>query len=131
MNAQILTPRLRLMTLRFLVYGGIVFPMGLMAQDRASSGVEIYDLPVFEVNSTQGKGYRTTNAVTGTKSATPLLEIPASVAIVTRDFIDDMASRQTIGDILKFAVAGAPPAIRVAFSRRETREHPAFTSPFA
>jgi iron complex outermembrane receptor protein len=67
-------------------------------------------LSAFEVTGTAGLGYRSTNAASGTKSARPLIDIPASVALVTRDFIDDMMSRQTVGDILKYAVAGAPPS---------------------
>jgi iron complex outermembrane receptor protein len=84
----------------------LLIPLYTLAQDPDP----VFTLPVFEVNTTQGEGYRTSNAATGTKSETPLLAIPSSVAIVTRDFIDDMASRQTIGDILKYSVAGAPPA---------------------
>lgn len=71
---------------------------------------DVVRLSAFEVNATVGSGYRTSNSVTGTKSGKALIDIPASVAIVTRDFIDDMVSDQTIGDILKYAVAGSPPS---------------------
>lgn len=71
---------------------------------------EVVRLSAFEVNATLGTGYRTSNFATGTKSPRPLIDIPASVAIITRDFIDDMVSDQTIGDILKYAVAGSPPS---------------------
>jgi iron complex outermembrane receptor protein len=78
-------------------------------QAPATSG-ETVVLSAFEVKGTAGFGYRTSNSVTGTKSLKPLIDIPASVSIVTRDFIDDMVSRQTIGDIFKYAVAGSPPS---------------------
>ena len=80
------------------------------ANPAANPAGETVQLSAFEVKGTTGSGYRTSNSVTGTKSMKPLLDIPANVAIVTRDFIDDMISRQTIGDILKYAVAGAPPS---------------------
>ena len=76
----------------------------------AAPAAETVQLSAFEVRSTAGLGYRSTNTASGTKSARPLIDLPASVALVTRDFIDDMISRQTIGDILKYAVAGAPPS---------------------
>lgn len=76
----------------------------------AAPAEEAVQLSAFEVRGTAGLGYRSTNAASGTKSARPLIDLPASVSIVTRDFIDDMISRQTIGDILKYAVAGAPPS---------------------
>ena len=77
---------------------------------RPPTGEETVRLSAFEVKGTAGTGYRTSNSVTGTKSMRSLLDIPANVAIVTRDFIDDMISRQSIGDILKYAVAGSPPS---------------------
>jgi outer membrane receptor protein involved in Fe transport len=70
----------------------------------------VVNLSAFEVSATQGSGYRTSNSVTGTKSSKRLIDIPASVAVITRDFMDDMISDQTIGDVLKYAVAGAPPS---------------------
>ncbi len=76
----------------------------------SSAPGETVQLSAFEVKGTAGLGYRSTNTASGTKSARPLIDIPASVALVTRDFIDDMISRQTIGDILKYAVAGSPPS---------------------
>ena len=86
---------------------GAATPAG--TKSPAASG-DTVQLPAFEVKGTAGLGYRSTNTVTGTKSVKPLIDIPASVSIITRDFIDDMVSDQTIGDILKYAVAGAPPS---------------------
>ncbi len=76
----------------------------------APAAGETIMLSAFEVNSTAGFGYRSSNSVTGTKSARALIDIPANVAILTSDFLDDMISRQTIGDNLKYAVAGSPPS---------------------
>ena len=86
---------------------GAATPAG--TKSPAASG-DTVQLSAFEVKGTAGLGYRSTNTVTGTKSVKPLIDIPASVSIITRDFIDDMVSDQTIGDILKYAVAGAPPS---------------------
>jgi iron complex outermembrane recepter protein len=104
MNAS--TPNLRYPIGLIAVIAGIA---SAVAQTPTTTKEPVV-LSAFEVSATAGAGYRTSNAASGTKSQKPLIELPSSVAIVTRDFIDDMVSRQTIGDILKFSVAGAPPA---------------------
>jgi iron complex outermembrane receptor protein len=88
-----------------------LLPAQTAPESRTSSAPgEVVNLSAFEVSATQGSGYRTSNSVTGTKSSKRLIDIPASVAVITRDFMDDMISDQTIGDVLKYAVAGAPPS---------------------
>ncbi|MEO6001835.1 MAG: TonB-dependent receptor plug domain-containing protein, partial [Opitutus sp.] len=56
----------------------------------------------FEVSSTQGKGYTSSNAATGFKTNESLLSIPQAVTLVTRDLIDDIGAVES-SNILQFA----------------------------
>jgi iron complex outermembrane receptor protein len=56
----------------------------------------------FEVSSTQGKGYTSSNAATGFKTNESLLQIPQAVTLVTRDLIDDIGAVDS-SNILQFA----------------------------
>ncbi len=59
-------------------------------------------LSAFEVVSTQGKGYTSSNAATGFKTNESLLKIPQAVTLVTRDLIDDIGAVDS-SNILQFA----------------------------
>lgn len=59
-------------------------------------------LSAFEVSSTQGKGYTSSNAATGFKTNEELLKIPQAVTLVTRDLIDDIGAVDG-SNILRFA----------------------------
>jgi iron complex outermembrane receptor protein len=56
----------------------------------------------FEVTSTQGKGYTSSNAATGFKTNEELIKIPQAVTLVTRDLIDDIGAVDG-SNILRFA----------------------------
>ncbi|MEO7599645.1 MAG: TonB-dependent receptor plug domain-containing protein, partial [Opitutus sp.] len=56
----------------------------------------------FEVSSTQGKGYTSSNAATGFKTNESLLQIPQAVTLVTRDLIDDIGAVES-SNILQYA----------------------------
>lgn len=56
----------------------------------------------FQVSSTQGKGYTSSNAATGFKTNESLLKIPQAVTLVTRDLIDDIGAVDS-SNILQFA----------------------------
>lgn len=58
-------------------------------------------MSVFEVASTQGKGYTATNAATGFKTNENLLKIPSAITLVTRDLIDDIGAADT-SNILQY-----------------------------
>ena len=49
----------------------------------------------------QSRGYVAVNSVTATKTDTPLLDIPQSVTVVTRQQLDDQAV-QGLGDVLRY-----------------------------
>lgn len=59
-------------------------------------------LSSFEVSSTQGKGYTSSNAATGFKTNENLLKIPQAVTLVTRDLINDLGYVDS-SNILQFA----------------------------
>ena len=46
-------------------------------------------------------GYKADNSITATKTDTPLLDVPQSISVVTRDRLDDQAQRN-IGDVLRY-----------------------------
>jgi len=68
-------------------------------------GEETITLTAFEVTSTMGRGYTSSNAATGFKTNEVLLKIPQAVSVVTRDFMDDIGSVQTT-DIMAFIGVG-------------------------
>ena len=63
---------------------------------------EPLQLSAFQVSSTQGKGYTSSNAATGFKTNESLLKIPQAVTLVTRDLIDDIGAVDS-SNILQFA----------------------------
>lgn len=46
-------------------------------------------------------GYKADNSITATKTDTPLLDVPQSISVVTRERLDDQAQRN-IGDVLRY-----------------------------
>lgn len=53
------------------------------------------ELSPFEVTSTQDKGYNVTNAGLALRTNEMMLDIPQSIAVITRDMINDIASDNT------------------------------------
>lgn len=49
----------------------------------------------------QSRGYVAVNSVTATKTDTPLLDVPQSINVVTREQLDDQALR-SVGDVLRY-----------------------------
>src|ERR1700712_3075162 len=70
-------------------------PLGSFAQTASPSNPpksdeapsESVPLSAFEVTSTQGRGYVTTNSASGFKTNEPFINIPQSILVVTRDLI--------------------------------------------
>jgi outer membrane receptor protein involved in Fe transport len=56
----------------------------------------------FEVSTTQGHGYITTNSAAGLKTNESLMGIPQQVLVITRDMIDDLGYVNT-SDTMRFA----------------------------
>ena len=51
---------------------------------------QIVQMNAFEVTTTQGHGYVSTNATEGLKTNQPMMDIPQSVLVVTNDMINDI-----------------------------------------
>lgn len=63
-------------------------------------------LSKFEVRSTQGSGYVSTNAANALKTVTPLVDVPNQVVVVTRDMIDDLGYSETSNILQAFGGKG-------------------------
>lgn len=74
-------------------------PEAVPAADKKEEAVV---LSTFEVETTQGKGYTSSNAATGFKTNENLLKIPQAVTLVTRDLIDDIGAIES-SNILQYA----------------------------
>ena len=74
------------------------------APDKNSDKQKI-TLSTFVVNSTQNKGYTSTNNATGFKTNENLMRIPQAVTVVTRDLIDDIGAVDG-SNILRYAGVG-------------------------
>ncbi len=69
-----------------------------------STDDKTYKLPAFSVSSTQDKGYVVPNSGSALRTQQNLLDIPQSVQILTRDFIQDTGQIDTAA-VLQFAGA--------------------------
>lgn len=59
-------------------------------------------LPVFQVSTSQDKGYRAGNSVSATRIDTPIKDLPFAVSAFTEQFIEDIGARE-LKDIVRFA----------------------------
>lgn len=72
------------------------------APEKETMAPDTIILSRFEVSSTQGKGYTSSNAATGFKTNEELIKIPQAVTLVTRDLINDIGAVDG-SNILRFA----------------------------
>ena len=87
----------------FLAVSSVSFGQSTDAAALAETkGDEPVIMSTFEVSSTQGKGYTSSNAATGFKTNESLLQIPQAVTLVTRDLIDDIGAVDS-SNILQYA----------------------------
>ena len=68
--------------------------------------VGVQQLSPFEVKSEKDNGYLRTNAVTATRINMPIQNIPMSVSVMSKDFLDD-ANIRSITDVLRYTSSGA------------------------
>lgn len=91
----------------------LISPASVRAQAPASETQETLTLSPFVVTSGPGDGYRATNAISGTRFNTSLLDIPKPVEVITAEFIKDLAATQ-LTNVLQYASGvsqtGAPGA---------------------
>lgn len=83
--------------MRFLLASAaltLVLPADAMAQDMAA------DLGTIIVTG-QTRGYVAVNSVTATKTDTPLIDVPQSISVITREQLDDQAA-YSLSDVLRY-----------------------------
>jgi outer membrane receptor for ferric coprogen and ferric-rhodotorulic acid len=78
-----------------------VNPMETGAPDMPDG--EIVNLSPFVVQSERDTGYVATDSLAGTRFRTPLKDIAASISVVTKDLMDDLAAN-TLEDLLVYTV---------------------------
>lgn len=73
----------------------IVIPGTALASEAESDGTQTI------IVTGKADGYKADNSITATKTDTPLLDVPQSISVVTRERLDDQASR-SIADVLRY-----------------------------
>jgi len=76
------------------VIGSVCLPaLSTYAQEQMEEDTtdEIVYLDPFEVNESDNTGYIASNSISGTRSQTPIREIPLNIQVITKDFADDFA----------------------------------------
>ncbi len=63
---------------------------------------EVVNLSPFVVSSEGDDGYRAGNTLSGTRMNTSLLYTPASISVLTKEFLEDIGAENVL-DMLKFA----------------------------
>ncbi|QYM79253.1 TonB-dependent receptor [Horticoccus luteus] len=74
--------------------------------DATPSDDEVQTLSPFQVTSEKDTGYLRTNSVTATRINMPIQNIPISVSVMAKDFIDDNNIR-SITDIFRYSSSGS------------------------
>jgi iron complex outermembrane receptor protein len=72
------------------------------AQTASTPADDTLTLPTFAVSTTQDKGYLAANAVSATRIATPIKDLPFAVSAFTNQFIDDIGARDLF-DVARYA----------------------------
>jgi hypothetical protein len=62
---------------------------------------EVLELSPFVVNAAEDTGYRASNTLAGTRLRTDLRDVAASISVVTKDFMNDIAANN-LGDLLTY-----------------------------
>lgn len=73
----------------------IVMPGTALAAEAEGDGTQTI------IVTGKADGYKADNSITATKTDTPLLDVPQSISVVTRERLDDQASR-SIADVLRY-----------------------------
>lgn len=68
-----------------------------VAQASEADGADVHTIIV----TGKADGYKADNSVTATKTDTPLLDVPQSISVVTRERMDDQAQR-SMADVLRY-----------------------------
>jgi iron complex outermembrane receptor protein len=68
---------------------------------------DVFELNAYEVNTSRDFGYYAGNSVSATKTSVAIEDIPISIQVLTRDFLDDLQA-DSIDDAIFYAAGAAP-----------------------
>ena len=83
----------------FAFVAALAFAPALPAADN-----EVVNLSPFVVSSEGDEGYRANNTLSGTRMNTNLIHTPASISVLTKEFLDDIGAENVL-DMFKFAMS--------------------------
>jgi outer membrane receptor protein involved in Fe transport len=83
--------------------GTVVATTATTATATAAAGPDIVHLSAFEVSSERDRGYRAAGTLAGTRLNTDLRDVAASVSVITKDMLDDLASSD-LGTLLNYTL---------------------------
>lgn len=83
---------------------GLVLPSLTNAQDDGAGTEEIIQLDPFAVEVTRSDAYTASNSIAGTRSNTPIREIPLNIQVLTEAFTDDLMLTSQV-DVARFNAA--------------------------
>ncbi|MBI5690730.1 MAG: TonB-dependent receptor [Verrucomicrobia bacterium] len=88
----------------------VSFPPPVEGAQAAATDPEIIQLSPFNVTSAKDTGYTAANSLAGGRLTSPLQEMPSSVSVLTREFLDDIAATDllTAANYFPNAVSGNP-----------------------
>ena len=90
------TPKLKALITAFLCIPALAIaqeaPSGSLSNPNEEKEEDVVVLSVFEVTADADEGYAATNAVSGTRLNTNLLELPKTVDVITAEFIKDIGA---------------------------------------
>jgi len=55
-----------------------------------AAGEEIVKLPTFSVSTERDYGYRASNSIAGSRTNTPIMDLPVNIQVFTKDLMDDL-----------------------------------------
>jgi len=95
----------------FLVFcAGALCAQTAPATTRAvASADEKIELTPFEVRTERDRGYAASNAVSGTRTNTPIAEIPFNIQVVTEELLSDLYARQPTDALNYFGAVSTRP----------------------
>ncbi len=84
----------------FAATSAVTFAQAATAADSAPSS-EVVKMSQFEVSTTQGHGYVSTNAAEGFKTSSSLMDIPQVDVVITNDLINDIGA-ENLSDTMNY-----------------------------
>jgi len=76
----------------YALVAGLTTAAGPFAAGQDSDDEEVFTLSPFTVDGSENEGYRATNTLAGTRIRTELKDIGTSIQVVTKEFLEDLAS---------------------------------------